>query len=163
MSSWPLYRQLKASALMSKFVTSIWNMCFIIPSKHERRLNLSTPHFDWLERRCLGTNRCCKIKTHRHHRGDPALRRLRCCEGHLYIPGVCAERPQAVYQTWGLAACRLHSSKNDRFVVDFPKNPGFTFVPHKYLHTHIYIYYYIYSEIFHYIYVYIYRVKYIYI
>jgi hypothetical protein len=28
----------------------------------------------------------------------------------------------------------LHSSKNNRFVVDFPEMPGFTFVPHKYLY-----------------------------
>ena len=72
---------------------SIWNMCFIIPNKHGRSLNLSTPHFDWLERRCLGTNSVLQsIKIHSwHHRGDPALGRLRCFEGHLDIPetGCC--------------------------------------------------------------------------
>ena len=72
---------------------SIWNMCFIIPNKHGRSLNLSTPHFDWLERRCLGTNSVRQsIKIHSwHHRGDPALGRLRCFEGHLDIPetGCC--------------------------------------------------------------------------
>ena len=71
----------------------MWNMCFIIPNKHGRSLNLSTPHFAWLGRRCFGTNSVLQsIKIHSwHHRGDPALGRLRCCEGHLDIPetGCC--------------------------------------------------------------------------
>ena len=50
-------------------------------------------HFSWLGRRCFGTNSVLQsIKIHSwHHRGDPALGRLRCCEGHLDIPetGCC--------------------------------------------------------------------------
>ena len=50
-------------------------------------------HFAWLGRRCFGTNSVLQsIKIHSwHHRGDPALGRLRCCEGHLDIPetGCC--------------------------------------------------------------------------